>query len=176
MPLRLAASEPALFYSLLAAAAIMMPPGLISPRIPQLLQSRTVRSLNEAFSDPKRAYSDATILTVNLVALFASTTGSANTASSLHQPFLRKMVDSRGGLNALSASGTLDSLNLIRFIAWTDRVIRCQTGNKLMFEDFREDPSVSNTDWEDIWARMERRVVDNQPAPLQELPDDECNL
>lgn len=45
-----------------------------------------------------------------------------------------------------------------------------------MFEDFKEDPSLSNTDWEDIWARMERRVVDNQPVPLQELPDDECNL
>ena len=64
-------------------------------------------------------------------------------------------------------------MNLVRFLAWTDRVIRCQTGNALMFEDFEEDASVTKTNWEDIWARMERRVEENEPEPIEEMPDAE---
>jgi hypothetical protein len=173
MPLRLAGAEPSLFYALMATASIMMPPGLINPAIPTFLQARTVKCLNEAFEDSNRAYSDAIILTVNMVALFESTSGHAEVAATLHQPMLRKMVDKRGGLKLLNAKDTLDSSNLVRFLAWTDRIIKCQTGNPLIFSDFEEDPSVAKTNWDDIWARMEKRVEDNMPAPVEELPDAE---
>ncbi|KAI4719918.1 hypothetical protein E4T48_03850 [Aureobasidium sp. EXF-10727] len=171
MPLRLAGSEPCLFYSLLATASIMMPPGLISRTIPRWLQNRTVECLNQAFADPKRAYSDATILTLNMVALFESCSGHASIAASTHQPVLRRMVDERGGLARIAKTDNEDSKNFVRFLAWTDRVIRCQTGNPLMFEDFREEESVQKTDWEGIWARMERRVEENRPQPIEELAD-----
>lgn len=173
MPLRLAGSEPSLFYSLLATASVMLPPGLIAPAIPKWLQNRTVTCLNEAFSDPKRAYSDATILTVNMVALFESITGHGQAAAAVHQPMLRKMVGKRGGLKELAGDDDLDTLNLARLLAWTDRVIRCQTGNALMFADYEEDPSVSKTNWDDIWKRMERRVEQNVPAPVEEILEDE---
>ncbi|KAI5194565.1 hypothetical protein E4T39_08585 [Aureobasidium subglaciale] len=173
MPLRLAGSEPSLFYSLLSTAAVMMPPGLISPTIPTWLQTRTVECLNQAFTDPKRAYSDATILALNMVALFESTSGNAKVTARTHQPVLRRMVDERGGLGAIAARDSMDSRNFVRFLAWTDRVIKCQTGNPLIFEDFKEEPSVAKTNWEDIWARMERRVEDNAPEPIEELPDAE---
>ncbi|KAI5249894.1 hypothetical protein E4T43_00646 [Aureobasidium subglaciale] len=173
MPLRLAGSEPSLFYSLLSTAAVMMPPGLISPTIPKWLQTRTVECLNQAFTDPKRAYSDATILALNMVALFESTSGNSKVTARTHQPVLRRMVDERGGLGAIAARDSMDSRNLVRFLAWTDRVIKCQTGNQLIFEDFKEEPSVAKTNWEDIWARMERRVEDNAPEPIEELPDAE---
>ncbi|CAD0111906.1 unnamed protein product [Aureobasidium uvarum] len=171
MPLRLAGSEPCLFYSILATASIMMPPGLISPTVPRWLQNRTVECLNQAFADPKRAYSDATILTLNMVALFESCSGHASTAASTHQPVLRRMVDERGGLTGLVKDENEDSKNLVRILAWTDRVIRCQTSNPLMFGDFREEESLQKTDWEGIWARMERRVEENRPQPIEELPD-----
>ena len=170
MPLRLAGSEPCLFYSLLATAAIMMPPGLVSPTIPRWLQTRTVECLNQAFSDPQRAYADATILTLDMVALFEALSGHAKTAASTHQPVLRRMVDKRGGLARLANRNDQDSKNLVRFLAWTDRVIGCRTGNPLMFEDFREEESVVRTDWEGIWARMEKRVEENKPEPIEELP------
>ncbi|TIA06862.1 hypothetical protein D6C81_09719 [Aureobasidium pullulans] len=173
MPLRLAGSEPSLFYALLSNAAIMMPPGLISPAIPRWLQNRTVECMNKAFEDPKRAYSNATILSLNLVALFDSISGNAKLARKTHQPMLRKMVNQRGGLTAMVGKADVDSMNLVRFLAWTDRVIRCQTGNALMFEDFEEDASVTKTNWEDIWARMERRVEENEPEPIEEMPDAE---
>ncbi|KAG9726337.1 hypothetical protein KCU73_g12932, partial [Aureobasidium melanogenum] len=135
MPLRLAGSEPCLFYSVLATAAIMMPPGLVNPIIPRWLSARTVECTNQALSDPKRAYSDAAILTVNMVALFESCSGHG-VAAATHQPILRRMVDKRGGLTTIARKDNEDSKNLARFLAWADRVIRCQTGNPLMFEDF----------------------------------------
>ena len=171
MPLRLAGSEPCLFYSLLATAAIMMPPDLINPTIPRWLQSRTVECLNQAFSDPERAYADATILTLNMVALFEACNGKAKTAAFTHQPVLRRMVNERGGLARLASNDNEDSKHLVRFLAWTDRVINGQTGKPLMFEDFKEDESVVRTNWDGIWARMERRVEENNPQPIEELPD-----
>ncbi|KAG9843899.1 hypothetical protein KCU98_g7557, partial [Aureobasidium melanogenum] len=170
MPLRLAGSEPCLFYSVLATAAIMMPPGLVNPIIPRWLSACTVECINQALSDPKRAYSDAAILTVNMVALFESCSGHG-IAAATHQPILRRMVDERGGLTTIARIDNEDSKNLVRFLAWTDRVIRCQTGNPLMFEDFKEEESVIKTDWNGIWARMERRVEENNPQPIEELPD-----
>lgn len=171
MPLRLAGSEPCLFYSLLANAAIMMPTGLISPTIPRWLQTRTAECLNQAFSDPKRAYADATILTLNMVALFQALNGKAKTAASTHQPVLRRMVNERGGLARIASKDNEDSKNLVRFLVWTDRVIHGQTGNPLVFEDFREDESVARTNWDGIWARMEKRVEENEPQPIEEVPD-----
>lgn len=171
MPLRLAGSEPCLFYSLLATAAVMMPPDFILPTIPRWLQARTVECLNQAFSDPKRAYADATILTLNMVALFEALNGKAKTAASTHQPVLRRMVNERGGLAQLVTKDNEDSKHLVRFLAWTDRVINGQTGNPMMFEDFREEESVVRTNWDGIWARMERRVEVNKQQPIEELPD-----
>ncbi|KAH0401541.1 hypothetical protein KCU89_g4057, partial [Aureobasidium melanogenum] len=81
------------------------------------------------------------------------------------------MVDKRGGLTTIARKDNEDSKNLVRFLAWADRVIRCQTGNPLMFEDFQEEESVTKTDWDGIWARMERRVEENNPQPIEELPD-----
>jgi hypothetical protein len=81
------------------------------------------------------------------------------------------MVDERGGLVRLVSKDNEDSKNLVRFLAWTDRIIRCQTGNPLMFEDFEEEESVARTNWEGIWARMEKRVEENKPEPIDELPD-----
>lgn len=170
MPLRLAGSEPCLFYSVLAAASIMMPPGLINPTIPRWLQTRTVECINQAFSDPKRAYSDAAILTLNMVSMFESCSGHGDIAASTHQPVLRRMVDERGGLASI-ASKDEDSKHLVRFLAWSDRIIRCQSGNPLMFEDFKEEESVTKTDWDGIWARMEKRVEESRPQPIEELPD-----
>lgn len=170
MPLRLAGSEPCLFYSVLATAAIMMPPGLINPTIPRWLSARTVECINQVLQDTKRAYSDAAILTVNMVALYEGCSGHGDAAAT-HQPILRRMVEERGGLTSIARRDNEDSKNLVRFIAWTDRVIKCQTGNPLMFEDFKEEESVVKTDWEGIWARMERRVEENNPQPIEELPD-----
>ncbi|KAG9947346.1 hypothetical protein KCU85_g5808, partial [Aureobasidium melanogenum] len=170
MPLRLAGSEPCLFYSVLATASVMMPPGLVNPGIPRWLSARTVECINQVLQDPKRAYSDAAILTVNMVALFEGCSGHGAAAAE-HQPILRRMVDERGGLTSIARKDNEDSKNLVRFIAWADRVIRCQTGNPLMFEDFKEEESVTKTDWNGIWARMERRVEENNPQPIEELPD-----
>lgn len=145
----IAENEPALLYALMGTTAAMFARGGTPTEVPfQWFQSKAVEALNAALADSKRAISSATMLTVCLIALYESTRGAAQTASSVHQPALKRMVDARGGLETLFTNEN-SGPRLIKFLTWSDRVISSQSGNTVVFAEYSDESTVS-TKWSGI--------------------------
>lgn len=144
--LRLCMTEPAYFYvQLFSATGSLAEQGRISPDLPLWLRGETVKALNEALNDPKRALSNPVIMTVGRVALHETVYGDRDTARLVHRPAYRWMLNARGGIRAMG----LPELT-VQLMDWGDRVMTAllgppdDNGYLLLDGDQRFEPEVVN--------------------------------
>ncbi|KAK0777837.1 hypothetical protein LTR91_007255 [Friedmanniomyces endolithicus] len=124
-------AEPALFYvRLLFASGDLVNKGVLQPEISLWLRAAAIKTINEALRDPKRASSDPLILAVGRIALHESLYGDRDAANSMHRPAQQRMIQMRGGMNAL------DFPKLVkRLMRWSDTVMSKQAGTQRFLED-----------------------------------------
>lgn len=160
-PLQISISqrEPAMFYAVLSNTSLMAPASnAISmrqqPFMTQWLRHRAVESLRAAVMDPKRAYTDAVILTVTYVFFNEALRSERHIALNVHAPALKRMVEARGGISAIASNGK-DGLILSRYLSWCDRIIASTLGSQPLFGDYVEDPTVGLTQWNGMWSKVQ---------------------
>ncbi|KAI4717847.1 hypothetical protein E4T48_05956 [Aureobasidium sp. EXF-10727] len=160
-PLQISISqrEPAMFYAVLSNTSVMAPASnSISmrqqPFMSQWLRHRAVESLRTAIMDPKRAYTDAVILTVTYVFFNEALRSERHIALNVHGPALKRMVKARGGLRVIASNGK-DGLILSRYLSWCDRIIASTLNTQPLFENYVEDPSVQKTQWNGMWSKVQ---------------------
>jgi hypothetical protein len=116
---RLMMEEPALLYMrLFSASANLVLRGLQRQETTLWLRGQTVKSINQALDDPKRATSEALIITVSAIALHECLYGDQMVATKIHRPALGVMIDRVGGLDGWSAPSPMKDV-----IRWTDSTI-----------------------------------------------------
>ncbi|KAK4986618.1 hypothetical protein LTR66_007811 [Elasticomyces elasticus] len=116
--------EPAYFYMRsFSAASALADEGYVDPKVATWLRSQTVKFINEALSDPKRATSDALIVTVGRIALHEHLFGDRHAAEAYHRPAQHHMVQMRGGLEATNLTPLVNKL-----LRWADRVMSLHGG------------------------------------------------
>ena len=100
--LRESITEPSLFYmQLLNACTPLVVEGRISQQTVVWIRCMLIQTLNEAIADSTRALSTATILTVGSIALHERLYGDMTVAVDVHGKALQKMIEMRGGSEAL---------------------------------------------------------------------------
>ncbi|KAK0286282.1 hypothetical protein LTR35_004717 [Friedmanniomyces endolithicus] len=126
-----ALSEPALFYvRLLFASGDLVSMGVLQPEVSLWLRTAAIKTINEALRDPKRASSDPLILAVGRIALHESLYGDRDAANSMHRPAQQRMIQMRGGMEAL------DFPKLVkRLMRWADTVMSKQADTERFLED-----------------------------------------
>ncbi|KAI5208301.1 hypothetical protein E4T38_02822 [Aureobasidium subglaciale] len=159
LQISIAQREPAMFYAVLSNTSTMAPASnAISmrqqPFMSQWLRHKAVESLRVAIMDPKRAYTDAVILTVTYVYFNEAVRSERDIALKVHGPALKRMVAARGGIGAIAANGK-DGLILSRYLSWCDRIISSTLDIPLLFGDYVEDSIVSQTYYPGMWSRVQ---------------------
>ncbi|KAI5272158.1 hypothetical protein E4T47_04590 [Aureobasidium subglaciale] len=160
LQISIAQREPAMFYAVLSNTSTMAPASnAISmrqqPFMSQWLRHKAVESLRVAIMDPKRAYTDAVILTVTYVYFNEAVRSERDIALKVHGPALKRMVAARGGIGAIAANGK-DGLILSRYLSWCDRIISSTLDIPLLFGDYVEDSIVSQTHYPGMWFRVQK--------------------
>ncbi|KAK0778080.1 hypothetical protein LTR91_018644 [Friedmanniomyces endolithicus] len=124
-------AEPALFYvRLLFASGDLVNKGVLQPEISLWLRAAAIKTINEALRDPKRASSDPLILAVGRIALHESLYGDRDAANSMHRPAQQRMIQMRGGMEALHFPKLVK-----RLMRWSDTVMSKQAGTERFLED-----------------------------------------
>lgn len=97
-----ALAEPALFYVRLPfASGDLINLKALPPEYSYWLQAQSIKAINEALSDRKRAASDGLILAVGRIAMHESWYGDRQAAIVMHRPAQRRMIQMRRGLRVL---------------------------------------------------------------------------
>lgn len=126
-----ALSEPALFYvRLLFASGDLIKLQVLNPEYSYWLQAQAITAINEALSDPRRATSDALILAVGRIAMHEAFYGNKDAANIMHRPAQRRMIQMRGGMQALPFPALVK-----RLMRWADNVMAMRSGTERMLED-----------------------------------------
>lgn len=132
-----ALAEPALFYvRLLFASGDLIRLKVVKPELSLWLQSQAIQAINEALSDPNRAVSDALILAVGRIAMHESFYGNKHAANYIHRPAQKRMIDMRGGMEALPFPELVK-----RLMRWADNVMAMQSGTPRLLEDDAATPN-----------------------------------
>ncbi|KAM0723227.1 hypothetical protein Q7P37_001427 [Cladosporium fusiforme] len=122
--LRLCMGEPVFFYAqFFSASGVLVESGRISPELPIWLRGEIVKTLNEALDDPKRALSNAVIMSVGRVVIYEAMYGDKDAAKNIHRPAYRWMINARGGIYAMGVPDLT-----IRLMNWTDRIMTAVLG------------------------------------------------
>ena len=118
-------------YASLAASPTTLPDPLI-------LKQKAIAAINEGIGDRSRSSTDAFIGAVAKMAFYESMFGDLE-AYNVHMKGLKRMIEIRGGLQALGLNGTLADMCL-----WTDeRSWRLNNTKRHLLEDTRkESPKV----------------------------------
>ena len=124
------------------------------PYLSQWLRHKAVEALRDAIADPERAYTDSVICTVDFVYVNEALRGEIEIAQKIHGPALQRMVAKRGGLHVIAADGK-DGLILSRMLTWGDRIVASTLNIPMLFPNYTEDPSLSQTQWTGIWRRVQ---------------------
>lgn len=126
-----ALSEPALFYvRLLFASGDLIRLKVMKSEILYWLQAQAINSINEALSDPERATSDPLILAVGRIAMHEAFYGNKEAANVMHRPTQRRMIQMRGGMNALPFFDLMKKLMRL-----ADNIMAIRGGTERMLED-----------------------------------------
>ncbi|KAI5194168.1 hypothetical protein E4T39_08747 [Aureobasidium subglaciale] len=162
LQISIAQREPAMFYAVLSNSSTMAPASnAISmrqqPFMSQWLRHKAVESLRVAIMDPKRAYTDAVILTVTYVYFNEAVRSERESALKVHGPALKRMVAARGGIRAIASNGK-DGLILSRYLSWCDRIIASTLDIPLLFGDYVEDSIVGQTHYPGMWSRVQNLI------------------
>lgn len=115
--------------------------------------------------DPARGISNPTIVTVISLASIALFRGQMDEVRNVYLPAFKRMVELRGGLEAIARETDADSL-LPLWIAWGDSVLTSNAGVPPLFPEFT-DPSRDLTDWNTICGRVTKTYT-----VVEELEDD----
>ncbi|SMY18746.1 unnamed protein product [Zymoseptoria tritici ST99CH_1A5] len=98
-----ALAEPALFYvRLVFGGGVLVQLDTIPLAYTGYLHAKSVRAIQEALQDPKRATSDANIIAVGRLALYEHLFGDRRAARNIHRPAQRRMIGLRGGMKDLT--------------------------------------------------------------------------
>jgi len=159
LQISIAQREPAMFYAVLSNTSLMAPASNSlsmrqQPFMNQWLRHRAIESLRAAVIDPKRAYTDAIILTVTYVLFNEALRSERDTALNVHAPALKKMVDARGGIGTIASNGK-NGLILSRYLSWCDRIIASTLGSQPLFGDYVENTSDRRTQWNGMWSKVQ---------------------
>lgn len=153
--------EPAFFYvRLLFACGDMIRVKQLDTKVADWLRSRAISTINEALNDPRRSISDGLILAVGRIALTESMYGDRNAATKLHRPAQKRMIDLRGGMDALPFPALVKKL-----MRWADNVMAIQTGTERILGDAKAVETETNfgvkksVDVLEKWVPQEGRAL-----------------
>ncbi|KAG9949818.1 hypothetical protein KCU85_g3987, partial [Aureobasidium melanogenum] len=154
--------EPAMFYGVLSNTSVMAPPSKSismrqKPYQSQWLRHKAIESLREAIMDPKRAYTDAVILSVCHVYFSEALQMERHNALNVHGPALKRMVDARGGIHAIATDGR-NGLLLSRYLSWTDRIVASTLNCQLLFGNYIEDHTLGRAQWNGMWSKVQTLI------------------
>ncbi|KAH0362236.1 hypothetical protein KCU65_g8155, partial [Aureobasidium melanogenum] len=154
--------EPAMFFGVLSNTSVMAPPSKSismrqKPYQSQWLRHKAIESLREAIMDPKRAYTDAVILSVCHVYFSEALQMERHNALNVHGPALKRMVDSRGGVSVIASSGR-NGLLLSRYLSWTDRIVASTLNCQLLFGNYVEDHTLGRAQWNGMWSKVQTMI------------------
>jgi hypothetical protein len=112
MALSVQTNDPAVFFASLAMSCLHLPEThefspQANPFFFRWLSSKCVEHLNKSLAIPERACSDGSIIAVTFISFCESMAGNHRIAATIHQPGLRQMVNTRGGLESISKASAI---------------------------------------------------------------------
>lgn len=156
-----ALADPALFFvRLLFATGDLIKLGVLDPSASLYLRAEAIKAINEALADPIRATSDPLILAVGRIALHESMYGDRHAANTMHRPAQQRMIQMRGGMQALEYPPLVK-----RLMRWADTVMSKQGGTDRFLEDEENVRNFSMTESVEVlekWVPSEGRALRSQ--------------
>jgi hypothetical protein len=172
MALSVQTNDPALFFSALAMSCVHLPEThefspQRNPFFFRWLSSKCVEYLNKSLSNPSRACSNGTLVAVTFISFCESMSGNHRVAATIHQPGLRHMVNTRGGLDSIARESAVGE-RVTKAISALDIVVATKFGCVPIFENSY---ALASQDVEmiDIVSRI-KKTAEGRLDPTSPLP------
>lgn len=172
MALSVQTNDPAVFFAALAMSCVHLPEThqfspQSNPFFFRWLSSKCVEYLNKSLATPSRACSDGTLIAVTFISFCESMVGNHRIAATIHQPGLRQMVNTRGGLNSI-AQGSAIGGRVSKAISALDIVVASKFGCTPTFPDSYV-LALQDVEMTDILSRI-RRTAEDRLDPASPIP------
>ncbi|KAI5212404.1 hypothetical protein E4T38_00464 [Aureobasidium subglaciale] len=172
MALSVQTNDPALFFAALAMSCVHLPETHeFSPQSNSFffrwLSSKCVEYLNKSLSNPSRACSDGTLIAVTFISFCESMAGNHRIAATIHQPGLRQMVNTRGGLDSIAKASAIGE-RVTKAISALDIVVASKFGCTPIFEDSYA-LALQDVEMTDIVSRI-KKTAEGRLDPASPIP------
>jgi hypothetical protein len=172
MALSVQTNDPALFFSALAMSCVHLPEThefspQKNPFFFRWLSSKCVEYLNKSLANPSRACSNGTLVAVTFISFCESMSGNHRIAASVHQPGLRHMVNTRGGLNSIAKESAVGE-RVTKAISALDIVVASKFGCVPVFEDSYV-LTLQDVEMTDIVSRI-KKTAEGRLDPTSPMP------
>ena len=172
MALSVQTNDPALFFSALAMSCVHLPEThefspQKNPFFFRWLSSKCVEYLNKSLQNPSRACSDGTLVAVTFISFCESMSGNHRIASTVHQPGLRHMVNTRGGLDSIAKESAVGE-RVTKAISALDIVVASKFGSVPVFEDSYA-LTLQDVEMTDIVSRI-KKTAEGRLDPASPMP------
>ncbi|KAI4766508.1 hypothetical protein E4T52_01224 [Aureobasidium sp. EXF-3400] len=172
MALSVQTNDPALFFSALAMSCVHLPEThefspQRNPFFFRWLSSKCVEYLNKSLANPSRACSDGTLVAVTFISFCESMSGNHRVAATIHQPGLRHMVNTRGGLDSIAKESAVGE-RVTKAISALDIVVASKFGSSPIFEDSYA-LALQDVEMTDIVSRI-KKTAEGRLDPSSPMP------
>lgn len=172
MALSVQTNDPALFFAALAMSCVHLPETHeFSPQSNSFffrwLSSKCVEYLNKSLANPARACSDGTLIAVTFISFCESMAGNHRIAATIHQPGLRQMVNTRGGLDSIAKASAVGE-RVTKAISALDIVVASKFGCTPIFEDSYA-LALQDVEMTDIVSRI-KKTAEGRLDPASPIP------
>ncbi|KAH0175117.1 hypothetical protein KCU67_g414, partial [Aureobasidium melanogenum] len=172
MALSVQTNDPALFFAALAMSCVHLPETHeFSPQSNSFffrwLSFKCVEYLNKSLANTTRACSDGTLIAVTFISFCESMAGHHQTAVTIHQPGLRQMVNTRGGLDSVAKASAVGE-RVAKAISALDIVVASKFGSTPIFEDSYA-LALQDVETTDIVARI-KKTAEGRLDPAGPIP------
>lgn len=172
MALSVQTNDPALFFAALAMSCVHLPETheyspQANPFFFRWLSSKCVEYLNRSLANPSRACSDGTLVAVTFISFCESMAGNHRIAATIHQPGLRHMVNTRGGLESIAQASAIGA-RVTKAISALDIVVASKFGSTPIFPDSYV-LTLQDVEMTDIVSRI-RKTAEGRLDPASPIP------